>query len=184
MTHADKIIIAATRNLVERFFEITDLVEFGAFVRDLYSDFDVGQNDLQMLTGISATHIHNRRNASGAILAERNGSENYPEKFTAMVPIYKDRAFTREEHGAEGWRPWTNAEWLDECPDRFKTWSLSRAVEQAADMHWIVALYLEHDGRLPDAAGFAFWLGLLEDGHSEDTVRGWIVSGFTEAGSG
>lgn len=181
MNYADKIIVAETHKIVERFFEIKDLVEYGAFVRDLYSDFDVGQNDLQMLTGVSSTHIHHRRSASGAILAQRNGSENYPDRFTEMVPVYEGRALTREEHGVEGWRPWTDAEWLDECPERFKTWALRQAVEQAVDMHWIVPLYLEHDGRFPDAAGFAFWLGLLADGHSEDIVRGWIVDGFAEA---
>lgn len=180
MNYADKIIIAETHKLVDRFFEITDLEEFGAFVRDLYGDFDIDYGDLQMLTGISSTHIHHRRNASGSILAERNGSENYPEKFTAMVPVYEGRAFTRKEHGVEGWRPWTDVEWLDECPDRFKTWALSQGIEQAAGMHWIVALYLEHDGRFPDPEGFVFWLGLLADGHSKDIVRGWIIDGFTK----
>lgn len=51
---------------------------------------------------------------------------------------------------------------------------------RAAAMHWIVPIYLENDGRFPDAEGFALWVGLLADGHSEDTVRGWIINGFAE----
>lgn len=54
------------------------------------------------------------------------------------------------------------------------------AIHEVSKMHWIVALYLEHDNRLPDAEGFATWLGLLADGHNEDTVRGWIINGFAK----
>lgn len=49
---------------------------------------------------------------------------------------------------------------------------------EAAKMHWIVALYVEREGRVPDPDGFKVWLNLLAAGHAADTVREWIINGF------
>ncbi len=75
--------------------------------------------------------------------------------------------------------PGKPSSWDTYKPRRKIIEALSKVIDQdARDMHWIVALYIEHANRLPDAEGFALWLDLLAKGHSEETVRKWIVNGF------
>lgn len=79
--------------------------------------------------------------------------------------------------------PGTPSRWDDYRPEGIIIERLSAALEMMRHphAHWIVDLYVESDGRFPDAAGFAEWTKWLDAGEDPDDVRGWIVQGFSAA---
>jgi hypothetical protein len=181
MTHADKIIIAAGRALRDRVLSISDDIEFDDFRREMFQTHGITLSDLARISGVAIEHVIGKQRAGIVTSFAARDIDPIPAYVEQAKP-YHGKALNATEHGdpdaPEDFAAW----WLEHCPDEYRVYLLRQALEQAADMHWIVALYLEHDGRFPDPEGFAFWLRLIAEGHSEDTVRGWILDGFAEAG--
>lgn len=101
---------------------------------------------------------------------------------------YKGPENTSPEKYAQYSRPMTaenfpgNAyDWEQASPKGQIIDKLDEKIEDLGEMHWIVGMYLEHAGRFPDPEGFQLWINLLIAGHSENTVRGWILNGFSKA---
>ncbi len=79
--------------------------------------------------------------------------------------------------------PGDAARWAEWKPHDLLTARLAAALEMMRHphAHWIVDLYVEHDGRFPDPEGFGVWTGWLDAGESVEDVRRWIVGGFKTA---
>lgn len=177
MNYADKIIIKAGQDLRNRVLSTSDDIEFYQLHRENFQTHGLTMGDLASVSGISIEHVIGKQRAGVVTSFAERGIDPIPAYVEQAKP-YHEKLLTVAEHGDPDAPDDIDAWWLENCPDQYRVYLLRQALEQAADMHWIVALYLEHDGRMPDPDGFAFWLGLLVDGHSEDAVREWIVDGF------
>jgi hypothetical protein len=128
------------------------------------SERGIGRSAMSAATGADYNAVQSKERA-GVRGPQATGTDAYERLSQPLTP----------EHfpgDAANWNEWKPKDILIE--------RLSAALEMMRhpDAHWIVELYVEHDRRFPDTAGFNVWTGLLDDGEAPDDVRGWIISGF------
>lgn len=153
MTHSQKIIAEAGRNLRKKILSISSDLEFNKFRLEMFHKHNLSTVDLSKIAGLGFEHVQGKMKA-GIVAAIKSHGIKPDESYVEDSQGYAGITLSKEKHGDPNAPDNLDEWWLENCPTEYRAHILEKYIDSGG---WWGDLYRKEVGREPDEKGLSWW---------------------------